>query len=365
MPEADELPRRELMEYDVVIVGAGPAGLAAAMRLKQREANRSVVVVEKGSAVGAHILSGAVIDPIGLDRLVPDWRADAECPLKTQVSEDRFYYLSETRSLRLPNWPMPRLMNNHGNFVGSLGALTRWLAARAEALGVEIYPGFAATELLYGEKGEVVGVATGDMGISRDGKPKPSFTRGMELKGKYVLLAEGARGSLAKAAAAEHHQMMASSREQQARAARGVTPTDFPSIGVPWLVQTMTSLYGRKGVADAMPNLANLVISNVPGPQAPLYAAGARMETYWPLNMVQHGQAPSITAMSYAGDMDFGFTTVRSAIPDARELSATLLAALDELVASSGIAPAKRALRKAVSKKALKPERAPSRKRAS
>ena len=199
MPEADELPPRESMEYDVVIVGAGPAGLAAAIRLKQREASRSVVIVEKGSAVGAHILSGAVIDPIGLDRLIPDWRADPECPLKTQVSEDRFYYLSEKRSVRLPNWPMPRLMNNHGNFVGSLGALTRWLAARAEALGVEIYPGFAATELLYGEKGEVVGVATGDMGIGRDGKPKPSFTRGMELKGKYILLAEGARGSLAKA----------------------------------------------------------------------------------------------------------------------------------------------------------------------
>ena len=195
-------PAPSSMEYDVVIVGAGPAGLAAAMRLKQREANRSVVVVEKGSAVGAHILSGAVIDPIGLDRLVPDWRADPECPLKTQVSEDRFYYLSETRSLRLPNWPMPRLMNNHGNFVGSLGALTRWLAARAEALGVEIYPGFAATELLYGEKGEVVGVATGDMGIGRDGKPKSTFTRGMELRGKYVLLAEGPRGSLAKAAIA-------------------------------------------------------------------------------------------------------------------------------------------------------------------
>jgi electron-transferring-flavoprotein dehydrogenase len=202
MPETDELPPRESMEYDVVIVGAGPAGLAAAIRLKQRDANRSVVLVEKGSAVGAHILSGAVIDPIGLDRLIPDWRADPECPLKTQVSEDRFYYLSKTRSVRLPNWPMPRLMGNHGNFVGSLGALARWLAARAEALGVEIYPGFAATELLYGEKGEVVGVATGDMGIGQDGKPKPSFTRGMELKGKYVLLAEGARGSLAKAAIA-------------------------------------------------------------------------------------------------------------------------------------------------------------------
>jgi len=214
MPEADELPPREAMEYDVVIVGAGPAGLAAAIRLKQREASRSVVIVEKGSAVGAHILSGAVIDPIGLDRLLPDWRGDPECPLKTPVSEDRFYYLTETRSLRLPNWPMPRLMDNHGNFIGSLGALTRWLAARAEALGVEIYPGFAATELLTGEKGEVVGVATGDMGIGRDGKPKPSFTRGMELKGKYVLLAEGARGSLSKTAIARYKLDEASSPQK-------------------------------------------------------------------------------------------------------------------------------------------------------
>ena len=128
--------------------------------------------------------------------------------------------------------------------------------------------------------------------------------------------------------------------KQQAKAARGVTPTDFPSIGAPWLVQAMTSLYGRKGVADALPSLANLVISNVPGPQAPLYAAGARMETYWPLNIVQHGQALSITAMSYAGAMGFGFTTARSAIPDARELSAALVAALGELVANSGCAPA-------------------------
>jgi len=188
------------MSYDVVIVGAGPAGLAAAIQLKSLDPDISVVIVEKGSTVGAHILSGAVIDPIGLDRLTPDWRSDAECPLKTQVAADEFYYLTEKRGVRLPNWAMPKLMGNHSNFIGSLGAVARWLGARAEALGVEIYPGFAATELLYGDSGEVVGVATGDMGVGRDGRLKAGFTRGMELLGKYVLLAEGARGSLSKQA---------------------------------------------------------------------------------------------------------------------------------------------------------------------
>jgi len=193
-----ELPPRESMDFDVVIVGAGPAGLAAAIRLKQLSADISVVIVEKGSEVGAHILSGAVIDPIGLDRLVPYWRTDPDRPLKTPVVKDRFLVLGPSGGVTLPNWPMPRLMSNHGNFIGSLGATTRWLAGRAEALGVEIYPGFAATEMLFGPNGEAVGVATGDMGIGRDGKPKASFTRGMELRGKYVLLAEGARGSLTK-----------------------------------------------------------------------------------------------------------------------------------------------------------------------
>ena len=191
-----ELPLREAMEYDVVIVGAGPAGLAAAFRLKQISPETSVVVIEKGSEAGAHILSGAVIDPIGLDRLLPSWREKENRPLKTQVREDNFYLLSEKGGFRLPNFLMPKLMNNHGNFVGSLGNVVRFLATEAEALGVEIYPGFAGAEVLYGENGEVLGVATGDMGVARDGHHKDSYTRGMDLRGKYTLFAEGADGSL-------------------------------------------------------------------------------------------------------------------------------------------------------------------------
>jgi electron-transferring-flavoprotein dehydrogenase len=194
----EELPPRESMEFDVVIVGAGPSGLAAAIRLKQINADLNVVVVEKGSEVGAHILSGAVIDPAGLDKLIPDWREDSDCPLKTQVKDDRFYWMTGGGAIKLPGFMMPPLMDNHHCFIGSLGNVCRWLARKAEALGVEIYPGFAATEVLYDEKGAVKGIATGDMGIGRDGKPKDSFTRGMELLGKYTLFAEGARGSLTK-----------------------------------------------------------------------------------------------------------------------------------------------------------------------
>jgi electron-transferring-flavoprotein dehydrogenase len=198
MSEAMELPERESMEFDVVIVGAGPAGLSAAIRLKQLNEELSVVVLEKGAEVGAHILSGAVVDPVGIDALLPGWREEEGHPFKTEVKDDHFLFLGPAGSIRLPNAFMPPLMNNHGNYIVSLGNVCRWLAEKAEALGVEIYPGFAATEVLYNEAGAVYGVATGDMGIEKNGEPGPNFTRGMELHGKYVLIGEGVRGSLAK-----------------------------------------------------------------------------------------------------------------------------------------------------------------------
>ncbi|WP_455275068.1 electron transfer flavoprotein-ubiquinone oxidoreductase [Rhizobium herbae] len=189
---------RESMEFDVVIVGAGPAGLAAAIRLKQVNPDLSVVVLEKGAEVGAHILSGAVVDPIGIDRLLPGWREEEGHPFKTEVKDDQFLLLGPAGSIRLPNFLMPPLMNNHGNYIVSLGLVCRWLAEKAEALGVEIYPGFAATEVLYNDQGAVIGVATGDMGVEKNGEPGPNFARGMELLGKYTLIGEGVRGSLAK-----------------------------------------------------------------------------------------------------------------------------------------------------------------------
>ncbi len=193
---------RESMSFDVVIVGAGPAGLAAAIRLKQLDPALSVVVLEKAAEIGGHILSGAVMDPIGVDRLLPGWREEADTPFTTPVRDDRFVVLGRKWALPVPGFALPPLMRNHGNFVVSLGDVCRWLAAKAEALGVDVYPGFSAAELLLDGNGAVAGVATGDMGIARDGSHKPGFARGMALLGKYVLLAEGARGSLSKQAIA-------------------------------------------------------------------------------------------------------------------------------------------------------------------
>jgi len=194
----DDLPERESMEFDVVIVGAGPAGLAASIRLKQLNPDLSVVILEKGAEVGAHILSGAVVDPVGIDALLPDWRDDETHPFHVPVTDDQFMILGKKRAWRMPALLMPKMLSNHGNYIVSLGNVCRWLAEKAEGLGVDIYPGFAATELLYNDKGAVIGVATGDMGLQKDGRPGPNFTRGMELYAKYVLIGEGARGSLAK-----------------------------------------------------------------------------------------------------------------------------------------------------------------------
>ncbi|MFV2033805.1 MAG: NAD(P)/FAD-dependent oxidoreductase, partial [Halocynthiibacter sp.] len=194
---------RESMDYDVVIVGAGPAGLSAAIRLKQLNAELDVVVLEKGSEVGAHILSGAVLDTCGLDALIPDWKA-LGAPITVPVKKDSFYILGAAGKIRIPNFAMPPLMSNHGTYIVSMANVCRWMAEQAEALGVEIFPGMACSELVYGEADELRGVVAGEFGRNADGSEGPNYEPGMVLNGKYVFLSEGVRGSLSKQVIAKY-----------------------------------------------------------------------------------------------------------------------------------------------------------------